>query len=201
LRIHPTVAQSSTEAELAFMTDAGKAALYLCSILEELHLQQLHPTKIAVDNRGARQLSNAQQPTKQTCHIDMRDFCIRQWTEEEQILYLDIPSAYNFSDSLSKPTGRIKFYKQMDILMGRRCPSYVNVSNNKPKHTKYEMLNDLDQSELQDPASPYHIVGSTCCLSDLSHLSLFPIDYEELDYFNFDDLKEIYPFNATSVGG
>jgi hypothetical protein len=61
-RIHPTVAQSSTEAELAFMTDAGKAALYLRSILEELHLEQLTPTKIAVDNRGARQLTNAQQP-------------------------------------------------------------------------------------------------------------------------------------------
>jgi hypothetical protein len=35
----------------------------------------------------------------------MRDFCILQWTEEEQILYTDIPSAYNVSDSLSKPTG------------------------------------------------------------------------------------------------
>jgi hypothetical protein len=115
-RIHPTVAQSSTEAELAFMTNAGKAALYPRSILEEFHLEQLQPTKIAVDNRGARQLTNAQQPTKRTRHIDMRDFCILQWTEEEQILYSDIPSAYNVSDSLSKPTGRIKFYEQMDIL-------------------------------------------------------------------------------------
>jgi Reverse transcriptase (RNA-dependent DNA polymerase) len=52
-RIHPTVAQSSTEAELAFMTDAGKAALYLRSILEELQLEQLCPTNIKVDNRGA----------------------------------------------------------------------------------------------------------------------------------------------------
>jgi hypothetical protein len=60
-RIHPTAAQSSTKAELAFMTDAGKAALYLYSILEELHLEQLHPTKIAVDNHGALQLTNAQQ--------------------------------------------------------------------------------------------------------------------------------------------
>jgi hypothetical protein len=61
------VAQSSTEVELAFMTDAGKAALYIRSILEELHLEQLQPTtKIAVDNRGARQLTNAQQPTKWT---------------------------------------------------------------------------------------------------------------------------------------
>jgi hypothetical protein len=61
-RIHPTIAQSSTEAELAFMTDAGKAALYLRSILEELNLEQLWPTDIKVDNRGARQLTNAQQP-------------------------------------------------------------------------------------------------------------------------------------------
>jgi hypothetical protein len=52
-RIHQTVAQSSTEAELAFMTNAGKAALYLCSILEELHLEQFHLTKIAVDNHDA----------------------------------------------------------------------------------------------------------------------------------------------------
>jgi hypothetical protein len=45
------------------MTDAGKAALYLQSILKELHLEQLTPTKIAVNIRGARQLTNAQQPT------------------------------------------------------------------------------------------------------------------------------------------
>jgi hypothetical protein len=53
----------------------------------------------------------------------MRSFCILQWTEEEQILYSDIPTAYNISDSLSTPTGRIKFYEQiMDISMGRRKP-------------------------------------------------------------------------------
>jgi hypothetical protein len=37
-RIHPTIAQSSTKAEFAFMTNPGKAALYLRSILEELCL-------------------------------------------------------------------------------------------------------------------------------------------------------------------
>jgi hypothetical protein len=63
-RIHPTIAQSSTEAEFAFMTDAGKPALYLGSILEELNLEQLHPTGILVDNKGARQLTNTQQPTR-----------------------------------------------------------------------------------------------------------------------------------------
>jgi hypothetical protein len=189
-RIHPTVAQSSTEAELAFMTDAGKAALYLRSILEELHLEQLHPTKIAVDNRGARQLTNAQQPTKRTRHIDMRDFCILQWTEEEQILYSDIPSAYNVSDSLSKPTGRIKFYEQMDILMGRRRPSYASTPPHKSKY-----IPELDpDNDLDNPASPYHIsdldptpfsiIGSTC---SLSKLSIFPVDLPDLDCYDLED--------------
>ena len=125
-RIHPTIAQSSTEAELQAMTDAGKAALYLRSILEELNLEQTTPTQIHVDNRAARQFSNAQQPTRRTRHIDMRDFVIMQWTEEEKIIYKDVASAYNPSDSISKPTGRTKFYQQNDIIMGRHHPQYIH---------------------------------------------------------------------------
>ena len=45
-RIHPTIAQSSTESELQAMTDAGKAALYLRSILEELNIEQILPIQI-----------------------------------------------------------------------------------------------------------------------------------------------------------
>jgi hypothetical protein len=35
------------------MIDAGKAVLYIRPILEELQLEQVLPTQIAVDNRGA----------------------------------------------------------------------------------------------------------------------------------------------------
>jgi hypothetical protein len=56
----------------------------------------------------------------------MKDFCILQWTEEEQINYKDVATALNVSDSLSKPTGRIKFHEHMDIMMGRRKPIYVH---------------------------------------------------------------------------
>jgi hypothetical protein len=52
-RIQATVAQSSTEAEFGFMTDAQKATLYIRLILEELQLEQVLPSQIAVDNRGA----------------------------------------------------------------------------------------------------------------------------------------------------
>jgi hypothetical protein len=124
-RLQATVAQSSTEAEFGFMTDAGKAALYIRSIMEELQLEQILPTQIAVDNRGAQRMTNAQQPTKRTRHVDMKEFVILQWTEEERITYENVPSALNPSDSLSKPTGRTKFYEHRDILMGRRRPQYV----------------------------------------------------------------------------
>ena len=62
----------------------------------------------------------------------MRDFCILQWTEEEQINFTDIPSAYNVSDSITKPTGRTKFYEHMDIMMGRRPPSYFQQNPEQP---------------------------------------------------------------------
>jgi hypothetical protein len=55
----------------------------------------------------------------------MKEFVILQWTEEEQIIYTDVPTALNPSDLLSKPTGRVKFYEHTGVLMGRRPPHYV----------------------------------------------------------------------------
>jgi hypothetical protein len=100
------------------MTDAGKAALYILSIIEELQLEQILPTQITVDNQGAQQMTNTQQPTKCAQDVDMKEFVILQWTEEERI-------TLNPSDSLSKPTGCTTFYEHRDILMGRRSPQYV----------------------------------------------------------------------------
>ena len=55
-KLQPTVALLSTKAELYAMVEAGKATLYLRSILEELGLLQDGPTTILADNQGARQL-------------------------------------------------------------------------------------------------------------------------------------------------
>jgi len=94
----------------------------------------------------------------------MKDFCILQWTEEEQINYKDVASALNVSDSLSKPTGRIKFHEHMDIMMGRRKPIYVQTT-----HTAQP------SPSLRDT---YPEIFSTC-----SNLNLFTLDdiIESLD--------------------
>ena len=119
------MALSSTEAESYAMVEAAKAALYIRSILEELGLPQLHATELFADNCGARQLAMAQQPTQRTRHVDMREFAVLQWTDDELIRFVDVPTRYNITDSLSKPTGRVLFHRHFDQLMGRMKPSFA----------------------------------------------------------------------------
>jgi hypothetical protein len=124
-RYLPTIALSSTEAEFASMTDAGKAALYLRSLLADMGFDQEYPTEIQADNRGAMQMVTAQQPTRRTRHIDMKQFVILQWSEEDLISFTACPSALLVADSMTKQNGRTKYHEHMDIIMGRRKPSYT----------------------------------------------------------------------------
>lgn len=123
-KLQPTIALSSTESEFAAMAETGKATLYLRSILTEIGIPQIQPTVINADNRGAICMANSHQPTRRTKHVDIKQFAILQWTDDGHIKFSDTPTQYNISDSLTKPLGRIKFYEQNDILMGRRQPTY-----------------------------------------------------------------------------
>ena len=70
-------------------------------------------------------MTNAQQPTRRTRHVELKQFAVLQWVEDEQIIFGDIGTANNISDSLTKQTGRIKFYQHHDILMGRLRPAFA----------------------------------------------------------------------------
>ena len=61
--LQPTIALSTTESEFNTMADAGKAALFIRWILDELQIHQYLPTPIKCDNHGAIKMANAQQPT------------------------------------------------------------------------------------------------------------------------------------------
>jgi hypothetical protein len=124
-KVQATVAQSSTEAELYTMVDGGKGGLYLRSLLEELGVEQIGPTEILCDNQGALKITNAQQPSKRTRHVEIKEFAVQQWVEDERIVYEDVITTHNPSDSLSKATSRIKFWEHFDVLMGRRIPQYA----------------------------------------------------------------------------
>jgi hypothetical protein len=141
-RYQPIVALSSTEAEFAAAADAGKAALYLRSILQELGVEQLLPTVIYEDNNGARLMTNAQQPTRRTRHVELKQFAVLQWVEDEQIIFGDIGTAYNISDSLTKQTGRTKFHQHHDLLMGRLRLNILNSSSLTDYRTAQERCNN-----------------------------------------------------------
>ena len=70
--LQPTIAQSSTEAEFINMADAGKSALYLRWILDELNIIQDLPTPILAANHGAIKMANDQLPTRHTRHVEMK---------------------------------------------------------------------------------------------------------------------------------
>jgi hypothetical protein len=154
-RHQPTVALSSTKAEFAAAADAGKVALYLRSILNELGVEQLLPAVIHEDNNGARLMTNAQQPTRRTSHVKLKQFAVLQWVEDKQIIFGDIGTAHNISDSLTKQTGRTKFHQHHDLLMGRLRPAYARPA---------------------DPALP---IISKCSFSAYDYIDLY--DYSNFD--------------------
>jgi hypothetical protein len=54
----------------------------------------------------------------------MKQFVILQWSEEDLISFTNCPSALLVADSMTKQTGRAKFYEHMDVIMGRRPPKH-----------------------------------------------------------------------------
>ena len=49
---------SSTEAEFVATADAGRAVLYLRSILDELKIPLKNATPLLIDNQGAMKMAN-----------------------------------------------------------------------------------------------------------------------------------------------
>ena len=100
-----TIALSSTEAEFVAACKAGKSILYVCSILNEIHVDQNKGTTLHIDNNGALLMDNAQQPTRRTKHVDIKHFALLDWVEHDLIIMKQIHTAHNCADSMTKSLG------------------------------------------------------------------------------------------------
>ena len=118
-------ALSSTEAEFTAAVEAGKYILYVRSILEELGLPQDEATVLFEDNQGALLMANAQQPTKRTRHMEVKNFVLQDWVKEDLIRLLRIATNDNYADVMTKATARTLFYRHMNYVMGKIIPNYV----------------------------------------------------------------------------
>ena len=90
-RRQPTVALSTTQAELLASTEAGKEAIWLRQLLADLELGPAdgEPVPIMNDNSGAIQLAKHQHGFKQNKAFDMR----AQWIREHQDAKIISPQA------------------------------------------------------------------------------------------------------------
>jgi hypothetical protein len=100
-----TIAQSMTEAEFTAACDAGKAILYVCSILDEINMPQDMATTLYIDNNGALLMGNAQQSTRRTWHMDIKKFTILEWIKRDLLIMKRIDTTLNCFDVLTKQTG------------------------------------------------------------------------------------------------
>ena len=82
-------------------------------------------TVLYKDNQGALLMANAQRPTKQIRHMDLKYFVLQEWVERDLLLLRHINTADNYADALTKALGRTLFYRHMNFIMGRSTPMYA----------------------------------------------------------------------------
>ena len=119
------IPQSSTEAEFIAAVEAGKQILYLRSILDEINMPQESATVLYEDNQGALLMANAQQPTKRSRHMDIKNFALQDWVKRDLILLKRISTKNNYSDAMTKSLQRILFYRHMNYISGKYIPDYA----------------------------------------------------------------------------
>ena len=138
-----TIALSTTEAEFTAACDAGKAILYVRSILDEINMPQDEATALYIDNNGALLMGNAQQPTRRTRHMELKKFSILRWIQKDLLLMKRIHTSDNCSDAMTKQNGKQLFYRHFDYIMGRVIPDYVTIEK---QHTQISTLQDNEYS-------------------------------------------------------
>ena len=74
-------------------------------------------------------MSNPQQPTRRTKHVDIKKFAILDWIENDLIATKRIKTTDNSSDGMTKSLGRILDYRHFDYLMGYYLPTYADNNN------------------------------------------------------------------------
>uniref|UniRef100_A0A7S1VQI3 Reverse transcriptase Ty1/copia-type domain-containing protein n=1 Tax=Grammatophora oceanica TaxID=210454 RepID=A0A7S1VQI3_9STRA len=124
-RVQTTPATSSTEAEFLCASDGGRMALHLRSILDELNVPQQYATVLYEDNRGALLMATAGQPTRQSRHIDIRNFALLDWVERDLVDLESISTSVNAADLATKQVGPILFRRHLDNVSGRLRPPWA----------------------------------------------------------------------------
>ncbi|UYV69432.1 hypothetical protein LAZ67_6003595 [Cordylochernes scorpioides] len=126
-----TVALSSTESEYIALCEAGKEAVYLRALLDEMGFGELlnEPTVLKTDNQGAQQLARNPVHHARTKHIDIKWHYIRSICSDGLIEVVHTPTQENVADILTK--GLPRFFSK-----ARQKITYTTISKLSSSLTK-----------------------------------------------------------------
>ena len=113
----PSIAMSSTEAEIMAASMAALEAIFLRGLLGDIGLPQASPTSLGIDNSGAVALSRDYISNGKTKHIERRHLKIRELVEAAIINSECVPTEENVADIFTKPLGRRRFEKLRKALL------------------------------------------------------------------------------------
>ena len=105
----PTIALSSTEAEIMAASLGALEAIYLSMLLSDMGIEITDPIDVFVDNKGAIDLSYDYMANERTKHIARRHFKIRELVQEAAIRVKYVASSDNIADIFTKPLDKKQF--------------------------------------------------------------------------------------------
>jgi hypothetical protein len=111
------IAMSSTEAEIIAASAAAIEIAHFRTLLREMGMPQLQPTRLQVDNSGAVELSRDRKSCHRSRHVDRRYFKVRELQALGDLVVAHVPTADNASDLLTKPLDLAAFLKHRKALM------------------------------------------------------------------------------------
>ncbi|UYV73848.1 hypothetical protein LAZ67_11001126 [Cordylochernes scorpioides] len=131
-----TVTLSSTESEYIALCEAGKEAVYLRALLDEMGFGELlnGPTVLKTDNQGAQQLARNPVYHARTKHIDIKWHFIRSICSDGLVEVVHTPTQENVADILTKGLPRSVMKKTEDLWRVRelawKIAGFMNTSDN-----------------------------------------------------------------------
>jgi hypothetical protein len=105
--------------------DAGKMLLYVRSFMWDRGIPQTAASMLYQDNDAYIAMANAQKPTTQTHHMDIKSHVICEWVDRDLIRLERSDTTVNMSDHFTKQLGPTLFHCHVDYIVGRVPPQYT----------------------------------------------------------------------------
>ena len=113
----PTIALSSTEAEIVAASEAAKEAISLRSFLQELDEAGPEPLQMALDNQSAIAVAYNPEHHSRMKHVERRHFFVRECVEDMKLEVPFVRTDANLADFFTKPLEPSRFFSLRNVIM------------------------------------------------------------------------------------